>query len=97
MAGLPNFSMTRGARELNSSPGESRLYKVGKYKVLLTRGERLDYYGNPVHTASLVKDGRTVGYSAKTNGTATLTVSEMLKKNGIETKHHKRRRKQNRP
>ena len=32
-----------------SNPGESRLCKVGKHKVLLTRSERLNRYGNPVH------------------------------------------------
>ena len=55
-----------------SNPGESRLCKVGKHKVLLTRSERLNRYGNPVHTASLVRGGRTVGYSAKSSGSATM-------------------------
>ena len=81
-----------------SNPGESRLCKVGKHKVLLTRSEsltrseRLNRYGNPVHTASLVRGGRTVGYSAKSSGSATWVVSKMLAKNGIETKRHKKNR-----
>lgn len=75
-----------------SNAGESKLCKVGKHKVLLTRSDRLDRYGNPVHTASLVRGGRTVGYSAKSNGSATLVVSEMFAKNGIETKRHKKNR-----
>lgn len=73
-----------------SNPGESRLCSVGKHKVLLTRSQKLNQYGNPVHTASLVKDGRTVGYSLKSAGSATLVVSKMLAKNGIETKRYKK-------
>ena len=73
-----------------SNPGESRLCSIGKHKVLLTRGDRLDRYGNPVHTASLVRGGRTVGYSAKSSGSATMVVSKMLEKNGVETKRHKK-------
>ena len=48
-----------------------------------------------LRVAQKMRRGRMWGESAA--GTAALTVSEMLKKNGIETKHHKRRRKQNRP
>ena len=73
-----------------TNPGESCLCKVGKHKVLLTRGDKLDRYGNPVHTASLVRGGRTVGYSAKSSGSATMVVSKMLAKNGIDTKRHKK-------
>lgn len=36
------------------------------------------------------KDGRTVGYSLKSAGSATLVVSKMLAKNGIETKRYKK-------
>ncbi len=71
-----------------SNPGESRICKVGKHTVLLSRANKLDRYGNPIHTASLIKGGRTVGYSAKSNGSATLVVSNMLSKNGIDTKRH---------
>ncbi len=69
-----------------SNPGESRVCKVGKYQVLLTRGEKLDSYGNPIHTACLVKKGKTVGRSAKSNGYVPFIVSKMLNRNGIEVK-----------
>ena len=31
-----------------SNPGESRVCKIGKHKVLVTRSAKLDRYGNPV-------------------------------------------------
>ena len=69
-----------------SNPGEQRVCKVGKYRVLLERSTRLDYFGNPVHTATLIKRDGTMGKSARSNGSATLVASNALKKNGIETK-----------
>lgn len=75
-----------------SNAGESRIFKVGKHKVLVTRAERLDYYGNPIHTAVVVcKDG-TVGKACKTNGSATLAVSGALENVGVGTKYKKRKR-----
>ena len=71
-------------------PGESRICKVGRHTVLLSRSRKLDRYGNPVHTASLVKDGHIVGRSERSNGSATMVVSNMLAKNGIDTKRRKR-------
>lgn len=73
-------------------PGESRICKVGKHTVLLSRAEKLDRYGNPIHTASLIKGGRTVGYSTKSSGSATMVVSNMLAKNGIGTKRYEYKR-----
>ena len=68
-------------------PNESKVCKVGKHKILLTRASKLDRYGNPVHTATLINKDGTTGLSARTNGTATLCVSNLLKKMGIDTKH----------
>lgn len=69
-----------------SNSGESRLCKVGKHKVLLSRSTYLDRYGNPIHTAAVInKDGQVVS-SYRSNGSATLTVSRALKKSGIDTK-----------
>ena len=69
-----------------SNSGESRLCKVGKHKVLLSRSIYVDRYGNPIHTASVInKDGRVVS-SYRSNGSATLTVSRALKKSGVDTK-----------
>ncbi len=69
-----------------NNPGESRICKVGKYQVLLTRGKKLDSSGNPIHTACLVKKGKTVGRSAKSNGYVPFIVSKMFNRNGIEVK-----------
>lgn len=69
-----------------SNSGESKVCRVGKHKVLLTRSERLNYYGNPIHTATLIKSDGSLGASYRGTGSATLVVSEMLKKNGIDTK-----------
>lgn len=74
-----------------SNPGESRVCKVGKHKVLVTRAERLDPYGNPIHTAAVIRKDGTVGKAAKTNGGATMAVSEALENVGVGTKYAKRR------
>ena len=61
-----------------SNPGESKVCKVGKYKLLLSRAQRLDYYGNPVHTASVIsKDGSICG-TYRGNGSASLIAEEAL-------------------
>lgn len=72
-----------------SNPGESKVCKVGKYKVLVSRAECLDSFGNPVHTATLINKDGTLGKSYKSNGSASTVVSNCLKKNGIKTKYNK--------
>ena len=39
-----------------SSPGESVICKVGEHKVLVSRKEKLDKYGNPVHISSVIEN-----------------------------------------
>ena len=75
-----------------SNPGESKVCKVGKYKVLVSRGDRLDRYGNPVHTATLINKDGSLGASYKSNGSASLVVLRALKRNGIDTKYPNRTR-----
>lgn len=70
-----------------SNAGEAKVCKVGKHKVLLTRANRLDRYGNPVHTATVINKDGSMGKSYRGNGSATLIVSKALKKNGIDTKY----------
>lgn len=72
--------------------GESKLFKVGKHKVLLSRSERLDKYGNAVHTATVINPNGSLGSSYRGNGSATLVVSKALKRNGINTKYSKNNR-----
>ena len=74
-----------------SNPGETRIENVGKHKVLITRSDRLDRYGNPVHTATLIKSDGSMGISSRSNGNATLVVADMLKKNGIDVRYKKHR------
>ena len=69
-----------------SNPGESKICKVGRHKVLVSRADRLDRYGNPIHTATLINKDGSLGKSYKSNGSATLTVSKALLLNGIDTK-----------
>ncbi len=73
-----------------NNPGESKLVKVGKHKILLSRAEKLDRYGNPVHTATLINKDGTVGASYRSNGHATFTTAAALNKNGIEVKKTKK-------
>lgn len=74
-----------------SSPNASKVCKVGQHKILLTRSAKLDYYGNPVHTATYINKDGTSGIQYRSNGSATYTVSHLLKKKGIETKYRKYR------
>lgn len=76
-----------------SNPGERRIVHVGKYKVMLSRAQRLDQYGNPVHTASVIRKDGTVGGTYRSNGSASLTVSRALEKEGVETKRKRIQRK----
>lgn len=69
-----------------SNPGESKVCKVGNHKVLVSRAEKLDRYGNPIHTATVIKKDGSLGASHKSTGSATMVVSQALWKNGIETK-----------
>ena len=72
-----------------SNPNQSKVFKIGKHKVLLSRSARLDRYGNPVHTATLIKSNGQVGNSYRSNGNATLVVSKMFVKNGIGVRYSK--------
>lgn len=75
-----------------SNPGEQKLLNVGKHKVVLSRSEKLDRYGNPVHTAFVVnKDGST-GKPYRSNGSASLVVSKALKNVGVSTKYNRSKR-----
>lgn len=67
-------------------PGEKKVCKVGRHKVLVERHERLDYYGNPVHTVSVLNRDGTVKAHYTSNGGADFTAEGALKRAGIETK-----------
>ncbi len=70
-----------------SNPGEEKTFKVGSHKVRLKRSERLNLYGNPIHTATVINKDGTEGGSYRGTGSATMIVSKALKINGVETKH----------
>ncbi|MGN0796219.1 MAG: hypothetical protein ACI4MT_04635 [Christensenellales bacterium] len=70
-----------------SNPGESKVMKVGKYKVLLSRSERLNYYGNPVHTATVINKDGTLGPSSRGDGTAAGIVCRALGKSGVDVRY----------
>jgi hypothetical protein len=70
-----------------SNPGQGKLCRIGRHKVLVTRSERLNKYGNPVHTATVVKPDGSFGASHRSAGSATLIVSRALEKNGVATKY----------
>jgi len=72
-----------------NNPGKSKLVKVGKHKILLSRADKLDRYGNPVHTATLINKDGTFGESYRSNGSGTFTTAAALNKNGIEVKKTK--------
>ena len=70
-----------------SNPGEVKICSVGKHKVVLQRADRLDRYGNPVHTATVINKDGSSGASYRSNGSATTIVSKALYKNGVDTKY----------
>lgn len=70
-----------------SNPGESRVCKVGKHRILVSRGDRLDRYGNPIHTASVIHSDGTTGRVYRTNGSATLACEQALKSEGIKVRY----------
>ena len=75
-----------------SYPGEQKICKVGKHKVLLVRSEKLNRYGNPVHTATLSDRHGRLGRSHRGTGSATMIAEEALRRNGIDVKHPKPKR-----
>lgn len=84
-------TISKSVRGGFSNPGERRICNVGKHKVLVERADRLDRYGNPVHTATVINKNGRLGASYRSNGSAALVVSEALKRNGVDTKHRSRR------
>lgn len=83
-----NDTIRKNVREL-SYPAESQLCNVGKHKVVVTRSERLDYYGNPVYTATVLdREGGTLG-SYRSNGSAALVVQGALKRSGVNVRYRK--------
>lgn len=73
-----------------SNPGESKVCKVGKHKLLLSRAQRLDYYGNPVHTASVIYKDGSIGGTYRGNGSASLIAEKALQRSGVGVKRKKR-------
>lgn len=74
-------------------PGDKRLLRIGRHKVFMERSERLDKYGNPVHTATYIKPDGSVGKSYRSNGSGNFIVAETLKRNGIDVKYSRPRYK----
>lgn len=72
-----------------NNPGETQICRVGSRRLLLTRGDRLDRYGNPVYTATLMHGNGQLGKSHRSNGSAHYAVTGALKKNGIDVKYQK--------
>ena len=70
-----------------SNPGESRVCKVGKHRILVSSSQRLNYYGNPVHTVSVIRPDGTVGRAYRTSGSATTACEQALKSEGIQVRH----------
>ena len=69
--------------------GQFKVCNVGGHKLLVERSERLDKYGNPVHRVSVLDRDGSIVASARSNGPASLTASNALKKVGIATKRPK--------
>lgn len=84
-------TISKSVRGGFSNPGERRICNVGKHKVLVERADRLNRYGNPVHTATVIDKNGRLGASYRSSGNAALVVSEALKRNGVDTKRRSKR------
>ena len=71
-----------------NTPGESKVCRVGKHKVLLERSSKLNKYGNPVHTATVINEDGSLGDSYRGAGSATLIAGKALEKSGVKVKHN---------
>ncbi|MGN0824553.1 MAG: hypothetical protein ACI4MB_05755 [Candidatus Coproplasma sp.] len=78
-----------------SNPGQSKVFKVGNHKVLLTRSDKLNSNGNPIHTATVINKDGSLGKPYRSDGSATLVVSGALKNIGVETRHSTQKPKTN--
>ena len=70
-----------------SYPNQTVLCNVGKHKIVVRRHEKLNYYGNPIYTATYVNKDGTAGASYRTTGTCRLAVDGVLKKHGVSVKY----------
>ena len=59
----------------SSIPGDTKFCNVGRHKVVVSRGEYLNRYGNPVYTASVLGDDGQVRATSRSSGSATMVVS----------------------
>ena len=73
-----------GAGAVN--PGQSKVVRIGKHKVLISRDGKSKRADKPVHTATLIKADGSLGVSYRNYGTASLVASVALRRNGIDVK-----------
>ncbi|MBQ7368685.1 MAG: hypothetical protein IJW60_03130 [Clostridia bacterium] len=67
-------------------PGESKIVSVGKHRVLLTSGEKLNKHGNPIHTATVIHENGQLGRVYRGTGNAAKVVAGALRRNGVKVK-----------
>lgn len=85
-----NTTISKNVPGALSNPGESKLLKVGSHKVLLSRKERLDKYGNPVHMASVISKNGVSSKPYKSNGGGRHAVAGALRTANISVKYRNR-------
>ena len=68
------------------NPGQSKVVRIGKHKLLISRDGNSRRNGSPMHTVTLIKKDGSLGVSYRNNGTASLVASIALRRNGIDVK-----------
>ena len=72
------------------NPKESKVIHVGRYKVRVVRSEYLNFYGNPIHTATYINTDGTDGRVYRSTAPAYVVVCECLKRNGVDVRVNKK-------
>lgn len=84
-----NETISKNCPGALSNPNQSVLCRIGAHKVNITRGSKLDYYGNPVYTATYINKDGSYGQSYKTNGSCRMAVKGVLNKEKVDVKFSK--------
>ena len=74
-----------------NNPGETIRVKVGAHRLKVTRADRLDRYGNPVYTATVLGRSAPRNASYKTNGHVQHAVQGALWASGVLVRFPKKK------
>ena len=83
-------TVCNSVEKLSNKQGESKVCRVGKHKVIVTKLGK-DKRGRDRHLATLLKENGRLGDSQVASGAPVRAISGTLKKNGVEIKYHRKK------